>query len=280
MHLARAPFTRFLARETTDHGAAPTEQGPTWVLAPVADTEEFCFAYLTLFNPLEITAEAVNAAAKGILEYFLETSREEKFTGPWPLQFRADDSIPGLTRRVSAVQRMFEESLTKRLARVSKLAHPQPDNFIGPQRGLFAYWRDFTRCWVARDVTLGGQRRMADDPAAPSRSYLKLEEAYGILGRQPLQGETVVDLGAAPGGWSFSAAKHGASVLALDNGPLKGAAFGHPLIQHEQVDAPLATRRRRERLLTGYFATWWTIRTRRSVCSTNGSHTAGADGLW
>ena len=237
MHLARVGFTRFLARETADHGAPPTEQGPTWVLAPVADTEEFCFACLTLFDPREISAEAVNAAAKGLLDYFLETSREEKFTGPWPLQFRADESIPGLTRRVSAVQRRFEESLTKRLARVAKLARPQPETFLGPQRGLFAYWRDFTRCWVARDVLLGGQRRMADDPAAPSRSYLKLEEAYGLLGREPRAAETVVDLGAAPGGWSFSAAKHGASVLALDNGPLKGAALGHTLIRHEQVDA-------------------------------------------
>ena len=53
---------------------------------------------------------------------------------------------------------------------------------------------------------------MADNPAAPSRSYLKIEEAYGILGREPAQGETVADLGAAPGGWSFSAAKRGAKV--------------------------------------------------------------------
>jgi 23S rRNA (cytidine2498-2'-O)-methyltransferase len=78
---------------------------------------------------------------------------------------------------------------------------------------------------------------MADDDLAPSRSYLKVEEAYGGLGREPAAGETVCDLGAAPGGWSYSAAKRGARVTAVDNGPLKGGALGHPLITHLREDA-------------------------------------------
>ncbi len=47
----------------------------------------------------------------------------------------------------------------------------------------------------------------------------------------------VVDLGAAPGGWSYSAAKRGARVIAVDNGPLKGGALDHPLIEHRREDA-------------------------------------------
>ena len=78
---------------------------------------------------------------------------------------------------------------------------------------------------------------MADDDAAPSRSYLKVEEAYIVLGREPQPEETVVDLGAAPGGWSYSAAKRGARVIAVDNGPLKGGALNHPLIEHRLEDA-------------------------------------------
>jgi 23S rRNA (cytidine2498-2'-O)-methyltransferase len=78
---------------------------------------------------------------------------------------------------------------------------------------------------------------MADDSLAPSRSYLKVEEAYIVLGREPVAGETVVDLGAAPGGWSYSAAKRGARVIAVDNGPLKGGALDHPLIEHRREDA-------------------------------------------
>ncbi len=182
-------------------------------------------------------AVAVNAAAKVILDYFMKSCRDEKFTDPWPLQFRVDDSVPGLARRAAAVERTFMESLTKRLARVARLARPQPATLVGPARGLFVFWTDFEHFLISREAVFGGQRRMADDPGAPSRSYLKLEEAFGVLGCEPQAGETVVDLGAAPGGWSFCAAKRGASVLALDNGPLKGAALGHPLIEHEQADA-------------------------------------------
>jgi 23S rRNA (cytidine2498-2'-O)-methyltransferase len=47
----------------------------------------------------------------------------------------------------------------------------------------------------------------------------------------------VVDLGAAPGGWSYSAAKRGAKVIAVDNGPLKGGALNNPLIEHRLEDA-------------------------------------------
>jgi 23S rRNA (cytidine2498-2'-O)-methyltransferase len=78
---------------------------------------------------------------------------------------------------------------------------------------------------------------MADDDLAPSRSYLKVEEAYVVLGREPQEGETVCDLGAAPGGWSYSAAKRGARVVAVDNGPLKGGALDHAAIEHRREDA-------------------------------------------
>ena len=77
---------------------------------------------------------------------------------------------------------------------------------------------------------------MADDAQAPSRSYLKVEEAYAVLGASPQPGETVVDLGAAPGGWSYSAAKRQAAVIAVDNGPLKSGAAGNPLIKPLAAD--------------------------------------------
>jgi len=123
------------------------------------------------------------------------------------------------------------------MSRVAKLATSDRTVVMGEARGLFIYFPDFRRVLVSRRCFFNGQRRMADDAAAPSRSYLKVEEAYGVLGRSPVEGETVVDLGAAPGGWSYSAAKRGARVIAIDNGPLKGGALGHPLIDHRCEDA-------------------------------------------
>lgn len=77
---------------------------------------------------------------------------------------------------------------------------------------------------------------------APSRSCLKLAEAFEIfLGGDGQQqwlkpGMHAVDLGAAPGGWSWQLAQRGLKVIAVDNGPLKGAAAEHPLIRHLRQD--------------------------------------------
>jgi 23S rRNA (cytidine2498-2'-O)-methyltransferase len=127
--------------------------------------------------------------------------------------------------------------LKKKLSRVAKLATTERPRGVGLARGLFVFFTDFGRAFVAREAWFHGQRRMADDDLAPSRSYLKVEEAYLVLGREPAAGETVCDLGAAPGGWSYSAAKRGARVVAIDNGPLKGGALNHPLIEHRREDA-------------------------------------------
>jgi 23S rRNA (cytidine2498-2'-O)-methyltransferase len=138
---------------------------------------------------------------------------------------------------LSSVESAFGELLKKKLSRVAKLAVADIPRGEGTARGLFVFFVDFGRAYVAREAFVHGQRRMADDELAPSRSYLKVEEAYIILGREPAEGETVCDLGAAPGGWSYSAAKRGAKVVAIDNGPLKGGALGHPLIEHRCEDA-------------------------------------------
>jgi len=105
-------------------------------------------------------------------------------------------------------------------------------------KGFFAVeYGNQDRLLLSRNAVSFGQQRMKDAPAAPSRSFLKVEEAFLIMGRSPQSGETVVDLGAAPGGWAWAAAKRGATVFAIDNGPLKKAAANHPRIHHYREDA-------------------------------------------
>lgn len=67
----------------------------------------------------------------------------------------------------------------------------------------------------------GGITRMKWDPLAPSRSFLKMEEALERMPVKPVAGEKVIDLGAAPGGWTYSFLKRGCDVLAVDHGPMK-----------------------------------------------------------
>jgi len=66
----------------------------------------------------------------------------------------------------------------------------------------------------------GGIQRMKKIPGAPSRSASKLAEALHFFNTPPHLGETAVDLGAAPGGWSYVLAYHGVQVTAVDHAKL------------------------------------------------------------
>jgi 23S rRNA (cytidine2498-2'-O)-methyltransferase len=171
----------------------------------------------------------VNALAQGVLDLFAGGLRGERIESPWPCVFAGSQDAAGLGRRAASVEAAFLGLLKRKLGRVAKLATPEKPR-VGPARGLFVWFTDFGRAQVARTAHMNGPCRMADDEEAPSRSYLKVEESYAIIGAEPRPGESVCDLGAAPGGWSYSAAKRGASVVAVDNGPMKGGALGHPLI--------------------------------------------------
>ncbi|WP_334319426.1 rRNA methyltransferase [Termitidicoccus mucosus] len=231
-------FESFAEKELRAHGIPVAERGPGWLRADAhAAPPELCFAYAILPDAVEVAGDSVNALAARAAEVFFASAREERFEHAWPLAVRFAGGLDGLGRRADGVERALLELVRKRMSRVARLAEQKAPRGIGRARGLFLFFADFGRLFVARECLCGGQRRMADDPLAPSRSYLKVEEAYGVLGREPAEGETVADLGAAPGGWSYSAARRGARVVAVDNGPLKGGALGHPLIEHRREDA-------------------------------------------
>ncbi len=230
LHVCQAGYESFLAKEL---GGAVEKTGPGWVLGP-AGSGEVCFAHLSLLDPVRVEGKSVNAVAWAIADQFMASARDERFEGPWPLFLEAGGT-DGLNRRAKSVEEEVFQRIKGRMSRVAKLAvrgRPGP----GPARGLFAYMTDFDTAYVSRQAFSGGQKRMADDPQAPSRSYLKAEEAYVVLGREPAAGEIVADLGAAPGGWSYSAARRGARVTAVDNGPMKAGGL-HPGITHQEEDA-------------------------------------------
>ena len=77
---------------------------------------------------------------------------------------------------------------------------------------------------------------------APSRSTLKLAEAIEVFMDRSEQTRLLranmqaVDLGAAPGGWTWQLVKRGIRVTAVDNGAMKGVLANHPLVQHLKQD--------------------------------------------
>ncbi len=91
-----------------------------------------------------------------------------------------------------------------------------------------------------------GEATFALDRAGPpSRAYLKLWEACTRIGAWPLPGETCVDLGASPGGWTWALARLGAAVLAIDRAPLDPAVAAMPGVRWQEGSAftlePFAT---------------------------------------
>lgn len=77
---------------------------------------------------------------------------------------------------------------------------------------------------------------------APSRSTLKLEEAWHWFvpkrqwGERLAAGMRAVDLGAAPGGWTWQLVKRSMMVEAIDNGPMKGDLMETGQVTHHKED--------------------------------------------
>ncbi len=82
-----------------------------------------------------------------------------------------------------------------------------------------------------------GRVEVASDKAAPSRAFAKLVESEIRLGRRIQTGETCVDLGAAPGSWTYVAAARGARVLAVDRSPLREDLMRHRSVEFVAHDA-------------------------------------------
>ena len=71
-----------------------------------------------------------------------------------------------------------------------------------------------------------------DRSGPPSRAYLKLWEALTLIGSRPGPGETCLDLGSSPGGWSWALQRMSAHVVSVDKAPLAPEIARLPGIEH------------------------------------------------
>jgi 23S rRNA (cytidine2498-2'-O)-methyltransferase len=83
-----------------------------------------------------------------------------------------------------------------------------------------------------------GEARFVERPdGPPSRAYLKLWEAFARLRRWPSAGDVCLDLGASPGGWTWTLAELGASVVAVDRAPLDPDVGRHDRVEWREGSA-------------------------------------------
>ncbi len=83
----------------------------------------------------------------------------------------------------------------------------------------------------------GEMRFVEDRTGPPSRAYLKLWEALTLIGERPQPGDTCLDLGSSPGGWTWALAQMGACVVSVDKAPLAPAVASLPNVEYRSESA-------------------------------------------
>ena len=169
------------------------------------------------------TAQALGAAPGSFSEVFLETPDTN------------------LGKELSPLCRALAKPLNSRLQkaglwRESALLRAHVC-FIASTSAYVGYARrDQGSPWV------GGIPRLKFPRGAPSRSTLKLDEALlHFLSPEQQQkwlqpGMSVVDLGAAPGGWTFQFVRRHMRVIAVDNGAVDAALLESAIVEHVRAD--------------------------------------------
>lgn len=161
----------------------------------------------------------------------------EKFGALW---LETPDTNDGKT--LSSFTRRFQPLLEEKLRANGRLV----DDTKLPR--LHIFFPDKKRALIGSSdprnsaQAVMGILRMKMPYEAPSRSVLKLAEAFEVFlsDEEKLQwvkqGMHAVDLGAAPGGWTWHLVQLGMQVVAVDNGPLKGVVAEHPSVKHLRQD--------------------------------------------
>jgi len=145
-------------------------------------------------------------------------------------------------KELSTFCRKFEVPLRKALEKAGKLRSGSPGarlllTFISG-REVFVGLADErnSAMWPM------GIPRLKFPREAPSRSTLKLEEAWHhFIPRDQWDARlhsdmTAVDLGAAPGGWTWQLVNRGMLVTAVDNGPMAQSLMDTGLVRHLMAD--------------------------------------------
>ncbi|MBR9885337.1 MAG: 23S rRNA (cytidine(2498)-2'-O)-methyltransferase RlmM [Oceanospirillales bacterium] len=148
-------------------------------------------------------------------------------------------------RELQGFGRKFASALAPRLRQAGVLL----------KRGQKAAWRmhlfviSGTSMWLGvapvrnSSPEPGGIIRLKFPASAPSRSTLKLEEAWHwFIPRKYWDsalapGMRAVDLGAAPGGWTWQLVQRGMFVTAIDNGPMNTDLMETGQVEHLREDA-------------------------------------------
>jgi len=163
-------------------------------------------------------------------------ARSEAFYDVW---VEAPDSDAG--KQLAALCKSFGNALIGALKKARLLDAAAPRRL----HVFFAQGDKVYLCAADPDAAAPwpqGIPRLKFPREAPSRSTLKLEEAFVSLLSEDEQrrwlkpGMRAVDLGAAPGGWTYQLVRRSIRVSAVDNGPMDRTLLDSGLVEHLRAD--------------------------------------------
>ncbi len=270
LHLAREGFVPWLKDELARvfPGSQHLVRSPPWIesrLTPAeaAQVPSVAFSAQCLPNAVPVSAASVSAWANAAFQWLLPQLDDGTTLRPWRLHVLSagdtQDCVP--TGRLRLIDQALRQVVKERRRRLWKLLVADPlapwndaagDGTAGsggeslvqlalatPETGWLSLSHGEERKKLRRCLSRfpAGIIEIANDPSAPSQAHAKLREVQWHLNREILPGETCVDLGGSPGGWSHVALRQGASVVAIDRSPLREDLMSDPKLTFLKQDA-------------------------------------------
>ncbi|MGE0634524.1 MAG: SAM-dependent methyltransferase [Pseudobdellovibrionaceae bacterium] len=129
---------------------------------------------------------------------------------------------------------LIEEALGSKKTKTMEFLAPLPKKHFG----FWTLWDENTILY-SNKTTLPFQRgevHFAEDSRPPSRAYLKLWEILTVYIFPPDKNDSVIELGASPGGWTWVLNELEVDVDAFDRSPLREDLMKTPNIRFHQTD--------------------------------------------
>ena len=225
--------------------------GLNWITTDVSLEAPLVFARQALPNAEKTEAASINAWADKLIGAAMEQLPEGQ---PWRLQIvpcYGETRAAGINRR-DLILNSLRERLQKRRRALLRTLEPMDVEtpfredtsvvqlyLLSPDQGILSVapapmpYRLRRNLWPFPK----GELPVAVDKTAPSRAFAKLVEAEKRLGLLISKGETMVDLGASPGSWSYVGVHRGAMVTSVDRSPLRDDLMRNRRLTFIQGDA-------------------------------------------
>lgn len=237
----------FIADELSRSGAQVTrDERHAFVLADILPSPPLlAFARQTLPEARKVADASINGWADAMIDALLTTLGDDD---PWHLHlWPAYGEGRAGQHRCELIHAAFTERLKRR--RRVRLRHEQgaldastsllQGVLTAPDAGFVSLTKAARRHELRAIVSdfITGEIPHAEDKAAPSRAFAKVIESELRLGQRIERDQTCVDLGAAPGSWTYVAIQRGAHAIAVDRSPLRDDLMRHPKLHFHQGDA-------------------------------------------